>query len=697
LKSIMKIVPVILALSLTITLIGCEDKGIIARGELEEYDQIAEKVDLQIEKLALGASSSSLAKEFDKADDTKKAEIAMHLAADMAIAQTFDVITDDMLAMAGKAVKAFPHPLLLNNYAGMLADKGNAQDALFFYVEALNQEPNNPIFLTNIANMYIELDNYSAAKDYAHKALMTMDDYGPAYQVLTTLHLKDGNKELAAETMIKSTKLGFNELTIHQFDSFIDWVQSLTPGVDEYPLKKELLDELYTIARTYVDTLDVNGDIDTPDAQIKFKPFPTIGSANHLMRSEQYLTEENDKLQNKALEANDKGLALSAPYFNHLNRMPAREEEYPVLSNIRQIYAYRILDSYYNFKLIERYYKFSDINEKIHTIYTDQEAASRNNYGPAIDEARMSQDYEKAFQLEGQMEKEIFQYYKQYADSIIPEYQNLYKDTNQLLEEFWLKSGGLIKYFSDEDILDYFNAQREMTVFNYVGSPIKGLSDLAMLLNTRKLVVDVFQQGIEELEQIKGEDTMPDLGNPVIATYPDRKPLPVLPTLPFALGLEGGIFGFSGSMSTNLDSFDFGLDSFAGGVGGQSSASDPDMKKAYILYPIKAEANLGWFKDIKSVKKAFDTTGKLGKVMGLTSKIGIGYLDSEREGEYIVSKEGKGFIDRGSVRVQEKGWDLWQLGKSEKVEVFKSYETGVVEIKKSTKYKFFVATLTVDE
>lgn len=208
--------------------------------------------------------------------------LALELADDMAMATTFGLINDEILAISHEAVMIYPNALLLNNYATMLNSVGHQDNALFFYTLALQQEPNNPILLTNIANVYLERENYEAARDFATQALQAMDDFGPAYQVLTTVHLHDGHYELAAETMVKSAKYNFNDGTMHHFDSFLEAVQQLDPTQDDYPLHKKFIDELYATASTQIDTLDINTTVDTPASQITLPKFPTIVSEKHL-------------------------------------------------------------------------------------------------------------------------------------------------------------------------------------------------------------------------------------------------------------------------------------------------------------------------------------------------------------------------------------------------------------------------------
>ena len=169
----------------------------------EEYMEFIEKVDDAILGFSLEDIESERAKEFMNASAEKQSELAMELADDIARANFMGVSNDEIMGLAGTAVKAYPHPLLLNNFATMVLEEWGPEEALYFYTLAAAQEPENPVILTNLANVYLELENYTEAKQYADLAVSASNDYGPAYQVLTTLHLKDENSQLAAETMVK--------------------------------------------------------------------------------------------------------------------------------------------------------------------------------------------------------------------------------------------------------------------------------------------------------------------------------------------------------------------------------------------------------------------------------------------------------------------------------------------------------------
>lgn len=305
----------------------------------------------------------------------------------------------------------------------------------------------------------------------------------------------------------------------------------------------------------------------------------------------------------------------------------------------------------------------------------------------------------RAAQLELEWEQENQKIHKQLAEKMIAESQALYNESKQLLEEFWLKSGGLMKYLVDEEVFHYLNARREQLVYRFTLNPIYHMVNISELLLQQKN--DVFWaeyqlQAVQGGPNVKpkesdedgevGEDLAAKIEKEAIAIYPEKGDIG-------ELGLEAGLFGFNASLSYNGDAFELSVDTPLGAIGGKSSLSGLDERKGYTLYGVKAEANTSWFKNKKAVDDTLKGAGKLGEA----SKIGyisFGASASERYGEYITSKTGQGFIDKGLLHVREKGGEFGPFGLSTKTEVSKSLLTGVSIKSKTTKYKFFFVSIT---
>ncbi len=722
---------VVITIGLFLLMLGCEDDRAVLEGKLEPYNELVRQIDKSVAPTASGIGTGigpgiGAGAAVDPAIQSQR---SLHASGDMAIAQAFGLASDPVLQQAGKAVKAYPHPLLLNNFAAMLGERGSTEDSLYFYTLALRQQPDNPILLTNIANHYVAAEDFEAAERYAGQALRVMRDFGPAYQVLTTVHLRNERYELAAETMVKSAKHAFNEVTEHHFESFLQAVQGLNPLSDEFPLKEAFMDELYTIARSNVDTAEVKEGVDTPGAQIRIKPFPTIGNADHLMRSEQYVRSEAGKLHDAWSEAQSRMIRYGNAYSDYMRpEAPTRQGTYPIQKNVRQIYAYLVLESYYKHRLEKERLGYLERLAHSDLVLQDQLQALEQVYEPKLKEAAEAAteanqrllaelfslqlpDVSKSVasslayaKLDVDWKRASLNLRKQNAEFILRESQQLYSRTKQLLEEYWLKSGGLLKYIRNEDVFHYLQSSREKLVYDSIGIALNELEREAYALNMRAIDLQFAEQYMElwmrqanmpisakdsdQTSAWEGSDLRPDIEKEALATYPERGDIPDI-----TFGLEASLFGNGASITSNGDAYELSLESTFGSVTGQSSFFDMTDKKAYVLYGVKAEGNTDWFTDKKVVQRALEGV-KGAKALG---KIGIGHTINERTGEYITSRDGRGVMDRGFVYVKETGGELGPFGRTEKTEVFKSYMTGVVTVSKSVKYKFMFASIQVSK
>jgi hypothetical protein len=658
----------------------------------EAYNIIAEEIDKSIKSLSINYDAYPIAKEFEEADLDEKIAMAMDLADDMAMAQFLGVVTDEMLVMGGNAVKAYPHPLLLNNYATILADIGNASDALFFLLQAAAQDPENPLLLTNIANVYIELDDFGAAERYAKLALSAQNDFGPAYQVLTTVHLKNNDSILAAETMVKSAKHCFNDVTEYHFKAFLYAVDELDPETDEYPLKEEFIKDLYGIASQNVDTRDISSNIDTPGTQIAIKPFPQITGADNLMKSYDYLKEEGLKLARNQGDALDRYAGLEYADEDYLDDLYlddiSNDGVYPVKKNLRQIYAYKVLRSYYIFKLEQCRSKYMNQLLSISEDYMDKYININESHSSTSNSAAAKVKYYQ----------DVLDNSKHFAPSIISTSQAYYNETKQILEEYWLRTGGLLQYINNEEIFEQYNTERELDVYEYLPEALNWLESHALdiLSNANNsniaLVELAMEQGTQSSDSVQedteqdfdGDDMVPSIEREAFTVYPESSDMG-------KIGIEEGLFGFDFSMQYDGESYNLQLDTPVYSLQGTKNIYSGHTMAA-AMFDVRAEVVYDWLKDSKTIQNKLEKSGKAGKALALIGKLDLGYKNGTNISQYVVMDSNGRVIDRGILYTREKGYEGLGLGRSEKVEVRKSYMTGVAVKRKTTKYKFMFAT-----
>ena len=480
---------------------------------------------------------ASEAMEGYKPDDwDATAEWALSVASDMATAMTFGGASAGLMNAAGLAVTVYPHPLVLNNYASLLQGYSPI-DALFFYLAALEFEPHNPVILTNIGMTYLDMGDYGAAKEYALIAIRYNPDCGPAYQILTACHLKDGNSVLAAETLFKSTRDCFDEMTMLLFESYFDAIDELDPKEDDFPINEVVLELIYETAKKYVDTAHVNESIDTPTNQLTIDPYPDFGDGEGVMLSynDYYSDYSMEQIKNRD-ELGKKRDAAKDRIFHK----KGDDGSLALMHNLRQYYAYLVLEEYYDFQHRKKYHEWhydkvkkQDINYIVSDEFLEeffdawqncvlaevsivkQKDAELNilaqEYGNCDEEVKKlykmvsegngvimnmgnhgnlypqwKQLVDRMDALKDQMKATNLRYHIQFCSKLITDNTALhnlcveyaakftdmdeawYNECKQLMEEFWLKAGGILKYMTDHDVLDYGEASREKLVVEKV-------------------------------------------------------------------------------------------------------------------------------------------------------------------------------------------------------------------------------------
>jgi hypothetical protein len=737
-----KIIITILTISLIFTFSGCraEEKSLeVVLENCPEYIELVEAVDEIIGSFSMDDIDAEVLNEFENASAERKSEIALEFAGDIARANFFGISSYEILGISGTLVKAYPHPLLLNNFAAMVLEELGPEEALYFFMLAVAQEPENPVFLTNLANIHLELEEYSEARLYAEQALIAANDFGPAYQVLTTLNLHDENYILAAETMIKSAKYCFNDISAYHFMSFLDAVNQLDPIVDEYPLREEFINELYTIAKENTGGFtDVSTDI--PDSQLTLKKFPQIGGAEHLMNSEAYfekiftdIYEKENEIKNYYGQySNTADQILFQAEYNYTDD----DSEYPVMSYVRQICAVRVLESYYRFNLkkleAENQEKIDEIKQRMSD---DLEIKDKGFYNRIEELEKTFEKYSDQSlgallsgnldKIEGNIEEAVktglnikevrvqhanerLQVMKNYANQTVSICQNYYNEQKVLLEEYWLRCGGLLKYIQNFDVYMDLCGEREELVIDFLLSPLHPVSSMGLSLKGQKELVN---QAIADYETYKEmykkyldsgvslrpeEEKEPKPGDPDYVPDIERQAIEEWPGLTdmgsWGVELSDPIFNLiSVSVSYDGDNVAFDFNTIVGGRKAEFNFSNRSFTTQKLV-GTTGTGNTKWFTDRAAVSSALDRAGALGRGTKKLGNVGISFSEGTRTGTYIERNGSNVITDSGTIYVREKGGGIGKFGKSTTITVRKSYKSSIATKTVSTKYKFFFAT-----
>mgnify|MGYP003088302732 CR=1 FL=1 len=239
-------------------------------------------------------------------------------SSDMMVAAELRCVTGEMIERAVANCMACPSSAVYNNTGLLFFYKGDTRNALQYYQTAEKADTENVIILTNIAECFLELGEYAAARRYASRAITLEPEFGPAYQILTTLHLQEGNSILAAETLFKCARYYFSDVTASQFFSLK--MALIETHADKDFNIKGLLDKVFSPANLDLLTLATkagftsNGQ-DTPANQKTFA-WPVQNAS--IQSNYVSLEEEFKKFENHNTELHERNRALMEKTDNFL-------------------------------------------------------------------------------------------------------------------------------------------------------------------------------------------------------------------------------------------------------------------------------------------------------------------------------------------------------------------------------------------
>jgi len=646
------------------------DDGQILAISAEIMNSVPEEIKSEMEEMF---------REYNEADAEAKKLTALMLSTDVSLGQLGMINEQMLLQMAGNALQAYPeHPLVINNAASVLFDAENTEKAILLYEQALNVVPDNPIFLTNLANAYIQKGDFASAEKYAKESLVADPEYTAAYQVLTVCHLEKGEDLLAVETLIKSTKNCFNYVSIAQFSSLLQELQSLDVE-DEFPIREDLIDELYTLAKQ--DAEYVYMGMDTPDGQIKLKPFPAIATlADFVAKGDSFVREEN-KFSAKFDEAMQKRFEASADdilaVHNYIEGSIAKiEGVYPARESLKQIFAFKILTAFYEHKYKQAYHAFKERSDLEYEDYTKKRELIMSVLS---DKAETSDDgVAILYGYSGSLD-ELVDLSNIYFKDFYSNQTDYYNEVKQITEEYWLKSNGMLKYVSHEPTFNDLLAERDILVYSELLATVGGLGLKAWM----------FEFEIEmsvAAKELLGLDKLQDGGASSAELYmqPDAE-YPPLPMFKEANDKpkELNLGWVSASVSRNQS-----IIKLTTPISSHSKIFNNYDGRETTTTAFGANPAIGAFAKLllgDKYKSLQETIWKKYNI-GLPNDPHMG-----KSGQYITRDSGGRIVDKGTIRIQSASVGIPGVkGASIDIErqVMQSYVTGVTEVERSKSIGF---------
>lgn len=489
--------------------------------------------------------------QLQKMSDEEQIDCLLQYATDMLTCQSQGLLGTDTLNAAQAITNLYPHPLLLNNFATMQLAAGNAKSALETLLLAEKAQSEDTTILINIANAMLATGDLQGATEYAKKALKLEPENGLAYQVLTTVHLANGDSILAAETMLKEGKNCWNDITTYHFQSFMLAVHELDPedSASEHPFNDNNIRLLYELAKEGVGLDEISSQMDTTESQRRFPfPFPTdANSYRYADLGEMGAGSIHDKCYREYDKLQKEGMKHDLSYEDDL--YPHERTAQPtVIRDLRQFWVLELLQQYYEFQIKKAWAQMDRTQiEQLEQSYEDYTGgAYLQRFEQLIElEARGTDIRPSVLALLKEAESQIAATHGQ-VPLIYKSYYD--KEIQPLLEEYWLRMDAALKYVQNKDIQDDFIWRRKDTVTTWSTEGVNTFSGLQVMWRTAMLSIAGIYDDLS---------ANPPAGVQILSVSPPQTEPVVLKPFPEpnppgnVLSLSAGLLGYKLNFSTD--------------------------------------------------------------------------------------------------------------------------------------------------
>jgi len=151
--------------------------------------------------------------------ESEIAAFMLEYGTQMIVCVEMGMVTAKVIERAVACCLLYPSSLLYNNTGALFFAIRRYEIAIEYFRKAAEIDSESASVLMNIAECLFELGMYDDAMTYCGLVLRVEPEYGLAYQLMTTIHLKNGDSILAAETLFKSARTFFSDVSAAQFFS----------------------------------------------------------------------------------------------------------------------------------------------------------------------------------------------------------------------------------------------------------------------------------------------------------------------------------------------------------------------------------------------------------------------------------------------------------------------------------------------
>lgn len=410
------------------------------------------------------------------------------------IASILSLYGYDKLSLALLAAAAEGNPLdptIVNNMACSLRAQDHLQDSLKLLSYAHKLAPADIDILINLGNTNLDMGNVEHANLWFRSVLDFDNDYGPAHEGLMLCYISEQNYKVAMRHMIKAAKNCYSP----SIQKVYDKIRNLENYED---IRDEVLKgfSMADIAETYQRKRNDGGmdNIDVPANQLRIPNFPAYPTAEVFMANIKNTNDFAMSLINPGLDqlkeldqmlkmAEDLigsfqsgGLGGLLENMKDEGLVDSKQQENPgvedgnltlSLSYEREQFTMSLLGDYLDMKVEEL---TKDMNEAISDTEndplmdmlerSDREMKSRGDNEQAWLSA-MANNWGNSFALSNDTIKankvNLNQHLDAFYRAVIPAYNNVKPE----LEEYWLRTGGIVKYVGDEQLFKALSLERK--------------------------------------------------------------------------------------------------------------------------------------------------------------------------------------------------------------------------------------------
>lgn len=395
------------------------------------------------------------------------------------------------LSLMAAAVEGNPvDPTAVNNMACALRAQGHLEDSFKLLSYAYKLAPDDLDILINLGNTCLDMGNVEHANIWFRSVLDFDNDYGPAHEGLMLCYMAEKNYPVAMRHMIKAAT--------NCYTPAIQKVYNTIRYLDNYEDIRDQVFNSFTmgdIAKTYQRSRNDMGmeNIDTPANQLRIPKFPTYATAEKFIANVNNTYDfamslinpgldqlkEVGELVKKAEELlqsfDSGGLGGLLKSINSEVGSASKQENPGVeddnltlaLSYEREIFTISLLGDYLDMKVDKI---TEEMNEKLYAdndplfdmlARSERELKNRGDNEQAWLQA-MADNWGNSFTLSNETIKankvNLNQHLDAFYRAVIPAYNELKPE----LEEYWLRTGGIVKYVGDEQVFKTLSLERRI-------------------------------------------------------------------------------------------------------------------------------------------------------------------------------------------------------------------------------------------